>query len=123
MTIMTTTFKDGLLCDGAAFTAAGGYAFLAFNLLCAPCFAAMGAIRREMNNARWFFTAIGYQCGLAYAVSLCVYQIGSLIVDGVFGVGTAAAFLVVAGMAYLLFRLGGEGAVRNVNGKKLAGAR
>ena len=58
------------------FTAASGYAFLAFNLLCAPCFAAMGAIKREMNNTRWFWIAVGYQCGLAYVVSLCVNQIG-----------------------------------------------
>jgi ferrous iron transport protein B len=90
----------------ANFTVASGYAFLAFNLLCAPCFAAMGAIKREMNSAKWFWTAIGYQCGLAYVVSLCVYQIGSLILTGSFGVGTVVAFLLIVGFIYLLFRPG-----------------
>jgi ferrous iron transport protein B len=89
---------------GLAFTAISGYAFLVFNLLCAPCFAAMGAIKREMNNTRWFFTAIGYQCGFAYVVSLCVYQIGMLVTEGVFGIGTVVAFLLIIGLLYLLFR-------------------
>jgi ferrous iron transport protein B len=88
----------------ATFTAVSGYAFLTFNLLCAPCFAAMGAIKREMNNTRWFWIAIGYQCGLAYLVSLCVYQIGTLITTGTFGIGTVVAFLIIAGFIYLLFR-------------------
>jgi ferrous iron transport protein B len=88
----------------ATFTAVSGYAFLAFNLLCAPCFAAMGAIKREMNSAKWFWTAIGYQCGLAYIVSLCVYQIGTLITTGTFGIGTAVAFLIIIGFIYLLVR-------------------
>ena len=60
----------------ASMTGAAAYSFLVFNLLCAPCFAAMGAIKREMNDAKWFWFAIGYQCGLAYAVSLCIYQFG-----------------------------------------------
>ena len=77
---------------------------MVFNLLCAPCFAAMGAIKREMNNRKWFWFAIGFQCVLAYLVSLCVYQIGNLILNGVFGVGTVAAFLVVIAFIYLLFR-------------------
>jgi ferrous iron transport protein B len=89
---------------GATFTVLSGYAFLAFNLLCAPCFAAMGAIKREMNNIRWFFIAIGYQCGFAYIVSLCIYQIGNLITEGTFGVGTVAAFVILAGFLYLLLR-------------------
>jgi ferrous iron transport protein B len=89
---------------GATFTAVSGYAFLAFNLLCAPCFAAMGAIKREMNSTKWFWVAIGYQCGLAYLVSLCVYQIGSLLTAGSFGIGTIAAFLIIIGFIYLLFR-------------------
>lgn len=80
------------------------YSFLVFNLLCAPCFAAMGAIKREMNNKKWFWIAIGYQTGLAYAVSLCIYQIGTLISTGTFGIGTVAAFIVVIGFLYLLFR-------------------
>ena len=77
----------------AAMTPIAAYGFLVFNLLCAPCFAAMGAIKREMNNAKWFWFAIGYQCGLAYVVSLCIYQIGTLITTGAFGIGTVVAFL------------------------------
>lgn len=79
------------------------YSFLVFNLLCAPCFAAMGAIKREMNNAKWFWFAIGYQCGLAYVVSLCIYQIGMLF-TGAFGFGTIVAFLLLVGFIYLLVR-------------------
>ncbi len=85
-------------------TAIGAYAFLVFNLLCAPCFAAMGAIKREMNNRKWFAFAIGYQCGFAYLVALCVYQIGSLIIEGTFGFGTVVAVIIIAGFAYMLFR-------------------
>ena len=85
-------------------TAVAAYSFLIFNLLCAPCFAAMGAIKREMNNAKWFWFAIGYQTLLAYVVSLCVYQIGTLITAGTFGIGTIVAFLLVAGFVYLLVR-------------------
>ena len=85
-------------------TPVASYGFLVFNLLCAPCFAAMGAIKREMNNAKWFWFAIGYQCVLAYVVSLCIYQIGTLITTGTFGVGTVVAFLLVIGILYLLFR-------------------
>ncbi len=88
----------------AAFTAVSGYAFLAFNLLCAPCFAAMGAIRREMNSAKWFFIAIGYQCGFAYLVSLVIYQIGTLITTGSFGVFTVVAFMCIALCIYMLVR-------------------
>lgn len=85
-------------------TAAAAYSFLVFNLLCAPCFAAMGAIKREMNNVKWFWFAIGYQCLLAYVVSLCIYQIGTWIMVGTFGIGTAAALILMAGFVYLLFR-------------------
>lgn len=88
----------------AAMTGIAAYSFLIFNLLCAPCFAAMGAIKREMNNIKWFWFAIGYQTGLAYVVSLCVYQIGTLISIGTFGTGTAVAILLVIGFLYLLFR-------------------
>ena len=88
----------------AAMTPIAAYGFLVFNLLCAPCFAAMGAIKREMNNAKWFWFAIGYQCGLAYVVSLCIYQIGTLITTGTFGIGTVVAFLHVIGFLYILFR-------------------
>lgn len=84
--------------------ALAAYSYMVFNLLCAPCFAAMGAIKREMNNTKWFWFAIGYQCILAYLVALCVYQIGNLIANGVFGVGTVVAFVVLIGFLYLLFR-------------------
>lgn len=80
------------------------YSFMIFNLLCAPCFAAMGAIKREMNNAKWTFAAIGYMCVFAYTVSLIVYQIGTLVTGGGFGIWTAVAIIVLAGMLYLLFR-------------------
>ena len=85
-------------------TAVAAYSFLVFNLLCAPCFAAMGAIKREMNNAKWFWFAIGYQTLLAYVVSLCVYQIGTWLTAGAFGIGTVAAILLIIGFLYLLFR-------------------
>ena len=88
----------------ATFTLASGYAFLAFNLLCAPCFAAMGAIKREMNNAKWFWTAIGYQCGFAWLVALVVNQLGSLALYGQFGVFTVIAILVVIAFFYFLLR-------------------
>ncbi len=88
----------------ASMTGVAAYSFLVFNLLCAPCFAAMGAIKREMNNRKWFWFAIGYQTGLAYVVSLCVYQIGTLFTTGAFGIGTAVAVLLVIGFLYLLFR-------------------
>lgn len=85
-------------------TAVAAYSFLVFNLLCAPCFAAMGAIKREMNNVKWFWFAIGYQTILAYAASLCVYQVGTLITAGTFGIGTVVACIIIVGFLYLLFR-------------------
>ena len=101
-------------------TPIAAYGFLVFNLLCAPCFAAMGAIKREMNNAKWFWFAIGYQCGLAYIVSLCIYQIGTLLTGGGFGVGTAVAFVLVAVFLYLLFRPYKESNSLKVNTKGIA---
>ena len=101
----------------------GAYSFLVFNLLCAPCFAAMGAIKREMNNTKWFLFAIGYQCLLAYVVSLCIYQIGSLILYGKFGVLTATAFALVIGFVYLLFRPYKESSTLEVNVKNVARAK
>jgi ferrous iron transport protein B len=81
------------------------YSFLAFNLLCAPCFAAMGAIKREMNNRKWFWAAIGYQCGLAWVVALWIYQIGGMITGEVaFGPFTVIAILLAIAFIYLLFR-------------------
>jgi ferrous iron transport protein B len=88
----------------ASFTVLSAYSFLVFNLLCAPCFAAMGAIKREMNNLKWFWIAIGYQCGFAYIVALCIYQLGLLFGAGAFGIGTVVAFALVAGFVFLLFR-------------------
>ena len=88
----------------ACMTTVSAYSFLVFNLLCAPCFAAMGAIKREMNNTRWFFIAIGYQCGLAYLVSLCIYQIGTWITTGAFGIGTIVALVIIAIFIWLLVR-------------------
>ena len=88
----------------AHYTPLAAYSFMIFNLLCAPCFAAMGAIKREMNNWKWTLGAIGYMCGLAYVVSFIVYQIGSLFVGGGFGVGTVIAILAVIAIVYLLVR-------------------
>lgn len=89
----------------AAFTPLVAYSFLAFNLLCAPCFAAMGAIKREMNNRKWFWAAIGYQCGLAWVVALWIYQIGGMITGEVaFGPFTVIAILLTIAFIYLLFR-------------------
>lgn len=99
-------------------TAVAAYSFLVFNLLCAPCFAAMGAIKREMNNIKWFWTAIGYQTLFAYAASLCIYQIGSLITGAGFGIWTAAAFLVLAAFIYLLVRPSGKAAKLYLNPKR-----
>ena len=107
----------------ATMTPIAAYGFLVFNLLCAPCFAAMGAIKREMNNAKWFWFAIGYQCGLAYVVSLCIYQIGTLITTGTFGIGTVVAFLLVIGFLYLLFRPYKESSSLKVDAKKVVSAK
>ena len=85
-------------------TPIAAYGFLVFNLLCAPCFAAMGAIKREMNNAKWFWFAIGYQCGLAYIVSLCIYQFGTLFTGGGFGLWTVVAVVLLIAFLYMLFR-------------------
>lgn len=88
----------------ASMVPVAAYSFLVFNLLCAPCFAAMGAIKREMNNTRWFWMAIGYQTIFAYVVSLCVYQVGMLITAGIFGIGTIVAMILIISFIYLLFR-------------------
>lgn len=88
----------------ASFTPLAAYSFMVFNLLCAPCFAAMGAIKREMNNTKWFLIAIGYQCVFAYVCSLIVYQLGSLINGGSFGFGTIVGFILLIGLIYLLVR-------------------
>ncbi len=95
---------------GADFGAMAAYSFMIFNLLCAPCFAAMGAIKREMNNVKWTLGAIGYMCGFAYVVSLIVFQLGGLVTgEAVPGVGTVAALVLLAGIIYLLFRKGYQG--------------
>ena len=86
------------------YSSISAYSFMVFNLLCAPCFAAMGAIKREMNNTRWTLGAIGYMCGFAYLVSLMIYQFGTLFTGGGFGIGTVAAVLDLAFLLYMLFR-------------------
>ncbi len=106
-----------------AMTGIAAYSFLVFNLLCAPCFAAMGAIKREMNNAKWFWFAIGYQTVLAYIVAFCIYQIGTLITVGSFGIGTVIAFMFVAGFIYLLVRPYKKSDRLNIDMKKVVGAK
>ena len=101
-------------------TPIAAYGFLVFNLLCAPCFAAMGAIKREMNNTKWFFFAIGYQTILGYVVALCIYQLGTLFTGGTFGVGTVVAVLLVVAFGYLLFRPYKESTSLKIDSKKLA---
>ena len=106
------------------FTMLSAYSFLVFNLLCAPCFAAIGAIRREMNSAKWTWIAIGYQTIFAYLVSLAIYQIGSLFTGGGFGIGTVVGFLVVIAMVYLLIRRGTDpDSTVPASRKSTAGAR
>ena len=101
-------------------TKIAAYSFLVFNLLCAPCFAAMGAIKREMNNTKWFWFAIGYQTLLAYVVSLCIYQIGALIIGEIsFGIATVVAILLIIGFLYLLFRPYRESKTLKFDGAKL----
>ena len=104
----------------ASLTPLAGYAFLVFNLLCAPCFAAMGAIKREMNNAKWFWFAIGYQCLFAYVISLIVYQIGGLFTGNGFGVFTVVAFVLLAGLIFLLVRPAKEVKTLTLDTKKAA---
>ena len=110
---MAEVAEDGVEIWGniaSDFTFISAYSFMIFNLLCAPCFAAMGAIKREMNNWKWTLGAIGYMCGFAYVISLIVYQIGGLLMGEVsFGIGTIAAVLCLAGLIYLLFRKGYQG--------------
>ena len=97
---------DGSVYDAmaAAFTGITGYSFLVFNLLCAPCFAAIGAIKREMNNRKWLWFAIGYQCGFAYVISLIIYQLGSAVTGNINIIGTIVALVLLAGLIYLLVR-------------------
>ena len=106
-----------------AMTGVAAYSFLVFNLLCAPCFAAMGAIKREMNNRKWFWFAIGYQTVLAYIVAFCIYQIGTLITAGSFGIGTVIAFVITAGFIYLIIRPYKESNRLNINIKKAVGVK
>ena len=107
----------------ANMTGIAAYSYLVFNLLCAPCFAAMGAIKREMNNAKWFWFAIGYQCGLAYLVGLCIFQIGGLFTGAAtFGFWTIVAIAIIIGFIYMLFRPYKESETLNV-GVKMAKAK
>lgn len=110
--------EDGVEIWGSlatSMTALAAYSFLVFNLLCAPCFAAMGAIKREMNNVKWFWFAILYQTILAYLASLCIFQIGTFITTGAVGVGTVVAVLLVIGFVYLLVRPYKEGNISERN--------
>lgn len=107
----------GSLADSMSAVAA--YSFMVFNLLCAPCFAAMGAIKREMNSAKWFWFAIGYQTFLAYVSALCVYQMGMLVSTGAFGIWTIVAFLAIIGFLYLLCRPYRESSSLQINTKRL----
>jgi len=88
----------------SSFTTISAYSFLAFNLLCAPCFAAIGAIKREMNNGKWTAFAITYQCVFAYVIALIINQMGNLIVNGTFGFGTVVAIILIIALIYLLVR-------------------
>ena len=105
----------------ASFTAIAAYGFLVFNLLCAPCFAAIGAIKREMNNAKWTWFAIGYQTIFAYAVTLCIYQIGTLVTGGGFTIWKAVAVAIVGAFFYLLLRPSGAGKKAGAVKKVFAG--
>ena len=101
---MGILYPDGWTEIGAAFTQISGYSFLVFNLLCAPCFAAIGAIKREMNNAKWTWFAIGYQCGFAYIIALMINQFGNLFLGHASVIGLIFALAALAGMLYMLFK-------------------
>ena len=101
---MGILYPDGWSEIGAAFTQISGYSFLVFNLLCAPCFAAIGAIKREMNNAKWTWFAIGYQCGFAYVIALMINQFGKAFTGEMNVIGLIAAIAVLAAIVYMLFK-------------------
>ena len=101
---MGILYPDGWAEIGAAFTQITGYSFLVFNLLCAPCFAAIGAIKREMNNPKWTWFAIGYQCGFAYVIALMINQFGSALTGSLNILGLIAAIAVLVGLLYMLFK-------------------
>lgn len=111
---------EGLSAIAAHFTTLSAFSFLIFNLLCAPCFAAMGAIKREMNSAKWTWFAIGYQCVFAYVISLIVYQVGVLCTGGAFSVLSAIALILAVVVIYLMFRPYRESQTLDSNGKKLS---
>ena len=95
----------GVASGATALIPVAAFSFMTFQLLCAPCFAAMGAIKREMGGFnKWFRAAIGWECDWAYAISLCIFQIGKLVVTGSFGIGTIAAFAIIAALLFGLFR-------------------
>lgn len=100
------------------FTALSAYSFLVFNLLCAPCFAAIGAIRREMGSAKWTWIAIGYQCIFAYIISLIIFQLGNWFTTGVLSVGTIVGILLLAVMVYLLVRPAPDGKSKKMKAAK-----
>ena len=101
------------------FTMISAYSFLIFNLLCAPCFAAIGAIRREMGSAKWTWIAIGYQCIFAYIISLLIYQLGTWFLTGIFGIGTLAAIVLLTALVYLLVRPNPSARSKKLHTKKV----
>ena len=102
----------------AYYTPAAAYSYLVFNLLCAPCVAAIGAMKREMNNARWTWFAIGYQTIFAYVVSFCVYEVGRIISGEAFSLMTLLAFVFIAALLYLLFMPAKTASVKSDAGAK-----
>lgn len=104
--------------DFEGLTPLAGYSFLIFNLLCAPCFAAIGAIRREMNSPKWTMFAIGYQCGFAYVVSLIVYQFGMLFTGQANIIGVIAAVIALAFLIFMLVRPYKEATTLNTSAVK-----
>ena len=111
---------EGLSAIAAHFTTLSAFSFLIFNLLCAPCFAAMGAIKREMNSSKWTWFAIGYQCVFAYVISLIVYQVGVLCTGGAFSFWSAIALILAAVLIYLIFRPYRESQTLDSKGMKLS---
>jgi ferrous iron transport protein B len=103
----STEFMNSLAvtAGGTAFISIAAFSFMTFQLLCAPCFAAMGAIKREMGGFnKWFWAAIGYECGFAYVIALIIYQLGRVALGGGFGIGTVVAIVLLAGLLFMLFR-------------------
>ena len=106
--------------DFEGLTRLAGYSFLAFNLLCAPCFAAIGAMKREMNSPKWTLFAVGYQCVFAYAVALMIYQFGGIFTSNVNVIGLIVSILLLVGIIFMLFKPYKESTKLTVKNKALA---